>query len=218
MTITNARLNMVTQQLAPFAVTDKRVLRVFDDTPREHFVPKAYQQQAYADLAIPLAHEQIMFHPKYVATMLQALAIQPTDTILEIGTGSGYTTALLAQLGQSVYSLDIQKDFTQQAREKLDALALTNITLTTEDAMDTINMPTEYVDVMFISTAMPELPMSWSNRLNLNGRIIAIINAATPMHVVCYTRQSKSILLEKRLFEMNAPNIITSTPADTFIF
>ena len=127
--IEQARFNMIEQQIRPWDVLDQRVLDVMNSIPREQFVPENCRSLAFADTSIPLGHDQVMMPPKLEGRLLQALAIKPDDSVLEIGTGSGYLTACLASLGKQVTSIDIMPDFTAAAREKLEALNIRNVTL-----------------------------------------------------------------------------------------
>ena len=116
MELEQARYNMIEQQIRPWDVLDQNVLDLLEQLPRENFVPAAYRELAYADIIIPLDHGQVMMQPKLEARMLQSLQLHPTDRILEIGTGSGYVTALLAKAGNEVLSIDIFPEFTQVGR------------------------------------------------------------------------------------------------------
>ena len=116
-----ARFNMVEQQIRTWEVLDQQVLDLLHRVRREDYVPQQYRALAFADMEIPLGLGEKMLAPKMEARMLQELALKPGDKILEVGTGSGYMTALLASLGSHVYSVDINAEFTQSARAKLTA-------------------------------------------------------------------------------------------------
>ena len=121
MNLEQARYNMIEQQIRPWDVLDDQVLGVLSVTPREDFVPPQYSALAFSDISVPIGNDQYMMPPKLEGKLLQSLAIRPTDSILEIGTGSAYLTACLARIGQSVHSVDLFADFTEAAREKLAA-------------------------------------------------------------------------------------------------
>src|SRR5690606_19112125 len=123
MNIEMARRQMLGQQVRAWDVFDERVLATLEETPREHFVPAAFRELAFADMEIPLGHRQVMMAPKVEGRLLQALAIEPTDRVLEVGTGSGYLTACLARLADRVVSVDYYSDFVETAREKLAKLS-----------------------------------------------------------------------------------------------
>ena len=119
MDIEQARYNMVEQQIRPWDVLDQDVLNLLLKVRREDFVPQAHQALAFVDMEIPLGHGQATWTPKLEARVIQELAIRPTDRVLEIGTGSGYLTALLAQQAAEVVSADIVTAFTRAAAAKL---------------------------------------------------------------------------------------------------
>ncbi len=134
MDVERARFNMVEQQIRPWEVLDQRVLDLLFRVRREEFVPPQYRTLAFVDMEIPIGHGETMLAPKMEARMLQELALKPADRILEVGTGSGYMTALLASFGAHVYSVDIIAEFTQRAAAKLAAHGISNMTLETGDA------------------------------------------------------------------------------------
>jgi protein-L-isoaspartate(D-aspartate) O-methyltransferase len=117
-----ARFNMIEQQIRTWEVLDQKVLDLLFKVRREDFVPEAHRALAFADLEIPLGHGETMLQPKLEARILQELEVAPSDRILEIGTGSGYMTALLASFGAHVYSVEIIEAFTRAATAKLAAL------------------------------------------------------------------------------------------------
>ena len=218
MNFEQARINMIKQQLRSWGVNDPKVLSIFADVPREKFVPEAYQDQAYADYSIPLSFNQIMFAPKQVAKMLQALDIQPVNNVLEIGTGTGFVSALLAKMAKSVHSIDIQKSFILEAKSTLDALGYTNITFGHQEALEPFAKGQDNYDIILISGAIQELPEHLVNYLNVQGRIVAILGKSPPMEAVLFTRRDKSTLLQNSLFELDAPLLETNKKIETFIF
>ena len=142
MNIELARHNMIEQQIRPWDVLDQRVLDVILRTPRELYVPPAHHALAFTDMPIPLGHDQYMMEPRLEGRMLQSLAIKPSDRVLEIGTGSGYVTAMLASLAKHVDSVDIVAEFTESAREKLNKHGVANVKLETGDASKGWNLST----------------------------------------------------------------------------
>ncbi|MEX1081462.1 MAG: protein-L-isoaspartate O-methyltransferase [Halofilum sp. (in: g-proteobacteria)] len=174
MNFERARFNMVEQQVRPWTVLDGDVLRVLRTLPREHFVPEMYRRLAYSDTRIPLGHGQSMMAPVVEGRMLQGLELHPDDQALEIGTGSGFLTAGLAQLARSVESVDIYEDFTRTAGERLRALDISNVTLATGDAAQGWENGRQY-DAIVLTGAVPEVPESYRYALRPGGRLIAII-------------------------------------------
>ena len=132
--IERARFNMVEQQIRPWEVLDPQVLDLLFALKREDFVPPQYRSLAFVDMEIPLGEGERMLSPKLEARMVQALALKPADRILEVGTGSGYMTALLAKLGAHVTSVEIVPAFSAAAAAKLAAHGIHNVTLATGDA------------------------------------------------------------------------------------
>src|SRR3569623_1966331 len=122
---------MIEHQIRPSDDMDQRDLEMNAALPREDFVPPGYLSLAYADINIPLEHGQTMMAPIVEARMVQALELKPRDTVLEIGTGSGYVTALLAKSCKHVYSVDIYADFVQRAAHKLTGHGISNEPLET---------------------------------------------------------------------------------------
>lgn len=217
MNIEQARINMLGQQLRTWDVLDQHVLDIMGSTPREDFVPPIYRNEAYADMAIPLDHSQIMFTPKEEARLLQALAIKPTESVLEIGTGSGYMTALLARLARQVYSVDIFADFTEQARQKLRALTLSNIELWTGDAAHGWVQKAPY-DVIIITGSMYALPASFRNCLKPGGRLVVILGEAPAMEAMLIARDKNNQWSEASLFETVVPALINAVEPPAFVF
>ena len=129
-----AREQMIQQQLRTWEVLDQDVLDVFERIPRERFVPAGYESLAYADIELPLGQGDHMLAPKVTGRILQALAIQPADQALEIGTGSGYLTAGLAARARSVRSLEIRADLAAQAAKNLAGIGVRNVTVEHRDA------------------------------------------------------------------------------------
>jgi len=131
-----ARELMVEQQVRPWDVLDPRVLDVLAALPREAFVADAHKNLAYADLALPLAHGEFMMKPVMEGRSLQSLGVNPTDDVLEIGTGSGYLTACLGRLAREVVSLEIHPDLAAAARERLAAQTILNAQVVDADALE----------------------------------------------------------------------------------
>src|SRR5215831_8003025 len=132
--VERARFNMVEQQIRTWEVLDQEVLDLLFEVHREDFVPAQYRDLAFVDMEIPLGHGEKMLAPKLEARMVQELAIKPSDRILEVGTGSGYMTALLAKRGAHVYSVEIAPELSAQASAKLAEHRITNATLEVGDA------------------------------------------------------------------------------------
>jgi protein-L-isoaspartate(D-aspartate) O-methyltransferase len=217
MNIEQARDNMIKQQLRTWNVLDAPTLNIIAKTPREYFVPENYKDLAFADMAIPLAHDQVMLTPKEEARLLQALNIQPTEVVLEVGTGSGYMTALLAGLAHFVYSVDIFADFSVTAKLKLAKCAINNIQLITADAAFGYNTKAPY-DVIIITGSLPFLPESFRYSLKPGGRILAILGKAPAMEATLLTYHQQGAWSEQKLFETVVPPLLHAPERSLFTF
>lgn len=214
--IEQARFNMIEQQIRPWEVLDQRVLEILTQTPREEFVPARYRNLAFADVRIPLGHDQFMMNPNLEGRLLQALALTPTDRVLEIGTGSGYLTACLARLAGSVVSVEIQPEFTEQARANLRKQGIQNVRLETGDAArDWGDAP---FDAIVLTGSLPILPDSWRQRLALNGRLFAVIGEEPIMEAVLVTRINEQQWHQESLFDTELTPLLNFTKPAVFQF
>lgn len=212
-----ARFNMVEQQIRPAEVLDQRVLEVVAHTPREAFVPADYRDLAFSDINIPLPNGQVMMKPIMEGRLLQALNIQPEDAILEIGTGSGYFTALLAKLGKHVHSVEIDADTMAAARQRLTAQGIDNITLLQGDASHGWDQGGPF-DVIAITGSLPVLPESFQQQLTIGGRMVAIVGQSPVMQALLITRTSEAEWTTKSLFETDFPVLINAEQPPAFVF
>lgn len=208
---------MIRQQLRTYGVLNDLVLQVIRETPRENFVPERYQSFSYADFSIPLAHHQQMLLPEAEAAILQALAITPTDQVLEVGTGSGYFTALLAQLAAQVTSADIFQDFIDAVKIKSCFQKIRNIHWVCDDFSKGPIDSDETYDVIVISGALTALPKAYLNALKPGGRLVAILGSSTVMEAVLFVREQESVT-QQRLFETMIPYLINIPDVETFKF
>ena len=215
MNLENARFNMIEQQIRPWEVLDQRVLDLLNKLPREDFVPQRYRKLAYTDTSIPLGNDQVMMPPRVEARILQALNIQADDTVLEVGTGSGYVTALLASLSDHVYSVDINADMTRTAGDKLADHGITNVTLETGDAARGWDAHAPY-DVIVITGSLPLLPVNFKQALKIGGRLVAIVGDSPVMEVVLITRVGESEWAQETLFETDLPALINAPEPERF--
>jgi len=199
-----ARFNMIEQQIRPWEVLDQRVLDLLSVVPREDFVPPQYRNLALVDMNLPLGHDQIMMSPKLEARVLQSLDIKPFETVLEIGTGSGYLTALLAKLAKQVYSIEIIPEFIKSAQVKLADHGITNVSLEEGDAAQGWPLDAPY-DVIVITGSLPLLPEAFKQALNIGGRLFAIIGDSPSMEAVLITRVGEHQWTEEGLFETDLP-------------
>ena len=208
---------MVEQQVRPWEVMDQRVLEVMQEIPRENFVSDEYKGLAYADIQVPLANGHHMLKPVIVGRLLQALNIKPTDTILEIGTGSGYVTACLASLGKQVTSIEIDNDIATQAGENLATLDLDNITLQVGDAIHSIpdNAP---FDVIAVTANIPECTNILPKELNDGGRLFIITGESPNMAAQLITRIHGDNFRTETLFETEVETLESIPEKEVFNF
>lgn len=217
MNIDSARRNMVESQIRTWEVLDRGILDLAARAPRHEFVPAAYRNLAFADMQLPLAHGQVMMAPKVEARLLQALAVQPSDKILEIGTGSGYMTWLLANLGASVHSIEFFADLSATARKTLSAQGVANATLEVGDAAAGWGTPQSY-DVIFITGSLPILPEHFKTALTLGGRLVAIVGRSPAMTALRIERRDAHSYSETALFETDLPALINAQQPERFVF
>lgn len=212
-----ARHNMVEQQIRPWNVLDQRVLDKIHGLARDRFVPKRYKSIAYADTQIPIGHSQIMMTPKEEARMLQALAIKPTDIALEIGTGTGYCTALMSSLAEKVYSVDIVEEFILSASKITDELGLTNIEYEEGDAANGWPHHKPY-DVIAVTGSCYQLPEAYLTHLTIGGRLFCITGPEPAMQAQLITRLGDEEWHYESLYETVVPNLINTKPKPQFSF
>jgi protein-L-isoaspartate(D-aspartate) O-methyltransferase len=211
-----ARYNMVEQQIRTWEVLDERVLDVLAQTPREDFVPEHHRRLAFADAHIPLDHGQVMMQPKQEGRLLQALEIRPTDSILEVGTGSGYLTACLARLGRHVYSVDIFPEFKYAAQAKLAAHGIENVSLRVGDASTGWSLQAPY-DVVAVTGSVPLLPPGFENDLAIGGRLFIVVGEPPVMEALLITRTGENEWVRESLFETVLPPLINAPRPQRFV-
>ncbi|MEZ5671532.1 MAG: protein-L-isoaspartate O-methyltransferase [Thiotrichaceae bacterium] len=212
-----ARFNMVEQQVRPWDVLEQRVLDLLFEIPREEFVPPAYHTLAFADISIPLAHGQVMMSPKLEGRLLQTLQIKPSDKVLEIGTGSGYFTALLAKLAKRVETVDIYEDFVKDAERAIKAQHISNVCMNTGDAISGWKTDVQY-DVIVATGSVPVLKPHFQEQLKLNGRLLAIVGTDPVMEARLITRMGDNEWQTDSLFETSLPALIGAPVSNRFIF
>ena len=203
--IDTAHFNMVEQQIRPWNVLDDQVLELLKTIPRANFVPEPYLKLAYSDTEIPLSDGQTMLEPRIIARMLQALCLKDSDNVLEIGTGSGYFTALLARCSKQVRSIDINAKLSQQARKNLNKLNIDNISLETGNGLDSTDDINESYDVIVftgsINELKPDLKQRFQQQLRIGGRWLLVTGCDPIMQVQRISRLDKHNWQQETLFE-----------------
>ncbi len=217
MDMQTAKDNMVAQQIRTSNVSDTALLTLIRESQRDFFAPDEYRSFAYSDTNIPIGHHQVMMTPSVEAVMLNALAIKPSDKVLEIGTGTGYITYLLAKLAQYVYSVDIFPDFTENVADKLKRKNISNVTLQTGNAAEGWIKQQPY-DVITITGALQHLPETLLRELKIGGRLFAILGRPPVMEATLFTRDSEDNWREKSLFETEVPYLLHTLTKATFTF
>ncbi len=195
-----ARFNMVEQQIRPWDVLDQDVLNLLFKVRREDFVPAGYEKLAFVDMEIPLGQGESMMAPKMEARILQEVDIQPSDKVLEVGTGSGYLTALLAHEAGHVHTVEIVPEFKLQAEKKIRAHGLRNVSFEVGDAAKGWSRHAPY-DVIVLSGSVPVLPESFKESLAPGGRLFAIVGEAPAMQARLITCIGEGAYNEVVLFE-----------------
>jgi len=212
-----ARFNMIEQQVRTWEVLDQRVLDTMNRIPRENFVPEQYRSLAFADINIPIGNGQVMMSPKLEGRLLQALNIRPDDSILEVGTGSGYLTACLASLGKHVTSIDIVPEFTATAGTRLADQGITNASLETADVANGLSTSEQY-DVIAVTGSLPLLQKQFHESLKTGGRLFVITGKLPIMEALLITRVGKNHWSQESLFETCLPPLEHAARPQGFVF
>jgi protein-L-isoaspartate(D-aspartate) O-methyltransferase len=184
-----ARFNMVEQQIRTWEVLDQEVLDLLYVVRREEFVPEACRALAFSDLEIPIGENEHMMQPKLEARILQEMSLKKSDKVLEVGTGSGYLTALLAHRALHVYSIEIHASLKALAEHNLGHEAPENVTLELGDAARGWAKHAPY-DVIVLTGSTPILPQSLLDQMKPGGRLFAVVGDAPVMEarlVTCVT-------------------------------
>ena len=217
MNLEETRFNMVVQQIRPWYVLDDSVLDMLYKIKREDFVPLEKQSMAFVDMEIPLGYGQVMLAPKAEARILQELKIQKTDKVLEVGSGSGYMTALLAEKGGHIYSVEIVPELESMAAKNLKAYNINNVTLEQGDAAQGWTKHAPY-DVIVLTGSTPVLPEVFKQSLNIGGRLFAIVGEDPVMQALLITRKGLDEFITDSLFETVTVPLINAQQSEKFVF
>ena len=212
-----AHFNMLEQQVRPSDVLDPRVLQALTVVDRADFVDESLVGLAYADTDLPIGFGQVVLSPVVQGRLLQALNVQPNESVLEIGTGSGYFTALLAQLALHVTSVEIVPELSALAADNLVAAEIDNINLIVGDASQSCLL-TDRVDVIISTAAFVTVPDAYLQSLNVGGRMLAVVGEQQMMTVQQITRISERDWQTVTLFETVIPAMINGEATATFEF
>ena len=217
MNFEQARQNMVENQVRPWDVLDARVLDALAQVRREDFVAPEHRQLAFADLCLPIGHGQVMMKPVIEGRVLQALDLKATESVLEIGTGSGFLTACMAKLAAHVTSVDVHGDFTAAAQPRLEAAGVANASLVTADAMQDWQ-PQEQFDAIVVTGAVWQVPQRFLGWLKPGGRLLAIRGESPAQQAVLLTQAGAGGYREDYLFETDLPYLLHAEPPRRFVF
>ncbi len=212
-----ARFNMVEQQIRTWEVLDPRVLALLSEVRREDFVPPQYKNLAFADMEIPLGSGEAMLAPKLEARLVQELALTPGDTVLEIGTGSGYMTALLAKLAARVHSVERIAALAEDAQRRLERHGIANATVEIGDGARGWSPRAPY-DAIVLTGSVPVLPEAFRQQLKVGGRLLAIVGEAPVMTAQLVTAVGAGAINTVGLFETCIPPLRNALQPERFVF
>jgi protein-L-isoaspartate(D-aspartate) O-methyltransferase len=207
---------MIEQQVRAWDVLDLKVLEALQQVPREEFVPPAFRDIAFADMCVPLGHDQSMLAPKVEGRILQALEILPDDRALEIGTGSGFFAACLGQLARSVRSIDVFPDFIATATASLHRTGMHNVKA---DVLDAMTLAEEGVyDVIALTGSLPVYDSRFERALAVGGRLFAVVGQGPAMEALRITRAGHGEWVRESLFEVALEPLIHASGPPKFVF
>jgi protein-L-isoaspartate(D-aspartate) O-methyltransferase len=217
MNLEQARFNMIEQQIRPWDVLDTEVLHLLSVVKREDFVPLAHKALAFVDMEIPLGHGQVMLAPRVEARMLQDAAVQKHEKVLEIGSGSGYMTALLAHRAQRVISLEINPELAAMARTNLQKAGIHNAEVRNVDG--SVGAPVEGpFDVIVLCGSVAELPQNLLSNLKIGGRLIAIVGNEPIMRETLVTRTGEADFTSSQPWDTVVPRLLNFPEPSHFKF
>ena len=220
-----ARFNMIEQQIRPWDVLDADVLALLARMRREDFVPLAHRALAFVDMQIPLlgntqaaeAHGWVMLEPKFEARMLQDLKMRGHEKVLEVGTGSGYMAALLAQQAQRVISLETNPDLVQLAQANLQRAGITNVDVREGDGSNGLASEGPF-DVIVLSGSVAEVPPQLLSQLKVGGRLGAVTGSDPIMRATFITRTGEASYTTAQPWDINAPRLAGFPEPSRFSF
>jgi protein-L-isoaspartate(D-aspartate) O-methyltransferase len=211
-----ARQQMVDQQIRTWEVLDPRVLDALSAVPREAFVPPEYRELAFADAPIPIGFGQIMLAPKLQGRILQALGVNAADSVLEVGSGSGYLSACLGLLGRSTHSIDIHPGLIALSEANLRAIPNVEVQFEVRDAFSAAALG-EF-DAIAVTGSLPVYDTRFEQALRVGGRLFAVVGAAPVMDAILVRRVDGNEWIRESLFETVIEPLINATAAQRFVF
>ncbi len=219
MDLDQARFNMIEQQIRPWEVLDPQVLELLAVVRREDFVPLAHQALAFVDMDIPTGPQpgQVMLAPRVQARLVQDLAVQKSDKVLEIGTGTGFTAALLAHQAAQVLSFEIDADLARQASANLQKAGVSNVKVRHADGSQGAASEGPF-DVILLSGSVAEVPRSLLEQLAVGGRLAAIVGEEPMMRATLITRTGQNSFVTAQPWDANAPRLLGFAEPSAFHF
>jgi len=217
MDINQARKNVIAQQIRPWGGLNVRANQALSDIPRENFVPEEYLSLVFADIEVPLIGDAKMFSPKIEGRILDSLDIQGHETVLEIGTGSGYFTSVLAKLSQSVVTIELDEQLSELAQNKVKKLNLKNITFINDDAL-AYNFDNEQYDTIVIGCSLPNKNENFFRLLKPGGKLFMVVGAINQMQATLVHRTNENEWQSKSLFETHLDYMKGTEPSVKFAF
>jgi protein-L-isoaspartate(D-aspartate) O-methyltransferase len=212
----DVREQMIEQQVRAWDVLDERVLQILRKVPREQFTPEQQRFRAYVDAEIPLAHEQHMLRPSVVGRLLQALELTGKESVLEIGTGSGFITACLRSAAARVRSLEIFPALADMARRNLDAAGMRDVEVVTADATQ-IDTGARY-GAIAITASLPVYDERFERQLEIGGRLFVVVGDAPVMDARLVRRTGENTWSTESLFETVIDPLVNARRLPEFRF
>ena len=216
MNLERARFNMVEQQIRPWEVLDRAVLELMERAPRDAFVPEEYRRLAYADIAVPIGDGEVMLSPRVEGRLLQALAIGPEERVLEVGTGSGFLTYLLAQCAAHVTSIELKPALAEWARANLSAHGVGNATVEVGDGRRGLERGAPY-GAIAVGGSLPAREPALEEQLAVGGRLFVVVGTAPAMEATLVRRTGEREWIREGLFETVLPALHGSVAPRRFV-
>jgi len=212
-----ARFNMIQQQIRPWSLPNDAILNIMTKIHREDFVPELYRNLALSDSETPIGFNQFMMQPKIEARLLNSLDIKPNETILEIGTGSGFLTALLAELARHVVTVEIVPELKEQAEAKFKTHGIVNVTCECGDASEGWPQNGPY-DVIVVTGSIPMMHHDFRESLNIGGRLFVIVGDGPAMSAQLIRCTGKNQWTQETLFETELAPLSNISQPNRFTF
>ena len=217
MNFEQARFNMVEQQIRPWEVLDQDVLDLLMTVKREEFVPAAYRDLAFTEVEIPIGCGQVMLKPVIEGKVLQALRLGKADSVLEVGTGSGYFAALLAARTEWVRTIELEPELVKLAGANLERNGVENVVVVQGDGIAGWAERAPY-DVIVVSGGLPFVPQALLEQLKVGGRLFAFVGEAPVMKARLITCEAEGRFRTEDIFETVVPMLKNAPQRDGFSF